>query len=95
MNGSATKNIKFMFNTEYNGRTNAIGVLDAVAQISTSSKFNLWVGRFLPPSDRSNLYARTNSSHSGVYTDGIQDGYPFVATGRDNGVMYLGPVPTR
>jgi hypothetical protein len=90
VNGSATKNIKFMFNTEYNGSTNAIGVLDAVAQISTSSKFNLWVGRFLPPSDRSNLYGPYYSSHWGVYTDGIQDGYPFVATGRDNGVMYWG-----
>ncbi len=44
VNGSATKNIKFMFNTEYNGTTNAIGVLDAVADTSTSSKFNLWVG---------------------------------------------------
>jgi hypothetical protein len=90
VNGSATKNIKFMFNTEYNGSTNAIGVLDAVAQISTSSKFNVWVGRFLPPSDRSNLYGPYYSSHWGVYTDGIQDGYPFVATGRDNGVMYWG-----
>ena len=90
VNGSATSNIKFMFNTEYNGSTNAIGVLDAVAQISTSSKFNLWVGRFLPPSDRSNLYGPYYSSHWGVYTDGIQDGYPFVATGRDNGVMYWG-----
>jgi len=90
VNGSATKNIKFMFNTEYNGSTNAIGVLDAVAQISTSSKFNLWVGRFLPPSDRANLYGPYYSSHWGVYTDGIQDGYPFVATGRDNGVMYWG-----
>ncbi len=90
VNGSATKNIKFMFNTEYNGSTNAVGVLDAVAQISTSSKFNLWVGRFLPPSDRSNLYGPYYSSHWGVYTDGIQDGYPFVATGRDNGVMYWG-----
>ena len=90
INGSAHKNIKFMFNTEYNGSTNAIGVLDAVAQISTSSKFNVWVGRFLPPSDRANLYGPYYSNHWGVYTDGIQDGYPFVATGRDNGVMYWG-----
>lgn len=90
VNGSATSNIKFMFNTEYNGSTNAIGVLDAVAQISTSSKFNLWVGRFLPPSDRANLYGPYYANHWGVYTDGIQDGYPFVATGRDNGVMYWG-----
>jgi hypothetical protein len=90
VNGSATSNIKFMFNTEYNGATNAIGVLDAVAQISTSPKFNLWVGRFLPPSDRANLYGPYYSNHWGVYTDGIQDGYPFVATGRDNGAMYWG-----
>ena len=26
----------------------------------------------------------------GVYTDGIQDGYPFVFQGRDNGVAYWG-----
>jgi hypothetical protein len=90
VNGSAHKNIKFMFNTEYNGSTNAIGVLDAVAQISTSSKFNVWVGRFLPPSDRSNLYGPYYASHWGVYTDGIQDGYPFLSVGRDNGVMYWG-----
>ena len=90
INGSAHKNIKFMFNTEYNGSTNAIGVLDAVAQISTSSAFNLWVGRFLPPSDRANLYGPYYSNHWGVYTDGIQDGYPFVTVGRSDGVMYWG-----
>ena len=90
VNGSAHKNIKFMFNTEYNGSTQAVSVIDAVAQISTSSKFNLWVGRFLPPSDRANLYGPYYSSHWGIYTDGIQDGYPFVTTGRDNGAMYWG-----
>lgn len=90
VNGTAHKNIKFMFNTEYNGSTNAIGVLDAVAQISTSKKFNVWVGRFLPPSDRANLYGPYYSSHWGVYTDGIQDGYPFLSVGRDNGAMYWG-----
>ena len=82
VSGTASKNIKFMFNTEYNGSTQAIGVIDAAAQISTSSKFNLWVGRFLPPSDRANLYGPYYSSHWGVYTDGVQDGYPFVTTGR-------------
>jgi hypothetical protein len=90
INGSAHKNIKFMFNTEYNGSTNTIGVLDAVAQISTSSKFNLWVGRFLPPSDRANLYGPYYSHHWGVYTDGLQNGHPFVFQGRDNGVAYWG-----
>ena len=90
VNGTAHKNIKFMFNTEYNGGTNAIGVLDAVAQISTSPKFNIWVGRFLPPSDRANLYGPYYASHWGVYTDGIQDGYPFLSVGRNNGAMYWG-----
>ncbi|HET9358655.1 MAG TPA: hypothetical protein VFO58_02845 [Vicinamibacterales bacterium] len=90
VNGSATKNIKFMFNTEYNGATNDIGVLDAVAQVEFSPKFNVWAGRFLPPSDRANLYGPYYSHHWSVYTDGVQDGYPFVFQGRDNGVAYWG-----
>ncbi len=88
--GSATSNIKFMFNTEYDMNTHRVGVIDAVARIEPSPKFNLWMGRFLPPSDRANLYGPYYSSHWAVYTDGIQDGYPFVTTGRDDGVMYWG-----
>ncbi len=49
-------------------------------------KFNIWVGRFLPPSDRANLYGPFYSNEWKVYTDGVQDGYPFVYQGRDNGV---------
>ena len=44
----------------------------------------------LPPSDRANLYGPYYSNEWAVYTDGVQDGYPFVATGRDNGVLYWG-----
>ncbi len=93
VSGSATKNIKFMFNTEYDGSGsggNHVTVLDAAAQLEYSDKFNVWVGRFLPPSDRANLYGPYYSHHWNVYTDGVQDGYPFVATGRDNGAMYWG-----
>ena len=79
-----------MLNTEYNGKTNAIGVLDAAAQFEFSPKFNVWAGRFLPPSDRANLYGPYYSNHWAVYTDGVQDGYPFLSNGRDNGVMYWG-----
>jgi hypothetical protein len=89
-NGSVTPKIKFMFNTEYNGATNDVGVLDAVAQLSASPKLNLWVGRFLPPSDRANLYGPYYASHWGVFSDGIQNGHPFVFQGRDNGAMYWG-----
>ena len=52
--------------------------------------FNIWAGRFLPPSDRANLYGPFYAHEWGVYTDGIQDGYPFVFQGRDNGVVYWG-----
>ena len=85
-----TENIKLMFNTDYDSVTNKIGILDAAAQISLSPHVNIWAGRFLPPSDRANLYGPFYSHQWGVYTDGIQDGYPFVYQGRDNGVMYWG-----
>jgi hypothetical protein len=90
INGPVTGKIKFMFNTEYNGADNKIGVLDAVARFEYSSHFNLWAGRFLPPSDRANLYGPYYANQWGVYTDGIQNGHPFVFQGRDNGVMYWG-----
>lgn len=90
VDGSATSKIKFMFNTEYDGAGNHVTVLDAVAQVSLSDKANFWFGRMLPPSDRANLYGPYYAHHWAVYTDGVQDGYPFVAAGRDNGALYFG-----
>ena len=90
ISGPVTEKIKFMFNTEYDGASNKIGVLDAVARFEMSPKFNVWMGRFLPPSDRANLYGPYYAHHWGVYTDGIQNGHPFVFQGRDNGVDVLG-----
>jgi hypothetical protein len=90
VNGPVTDQIKFMFNTDYDSVTNKIGILDAVAQFEISPQFNIWVGRFLPPSDRANLYGPFYSHEWAVYSDGIQDGYPFVFQGRDNGIVYWG-----
>jgi hypothetical protein len=90
ISGPVTSNIKFMFNTEYDGASNKIGVLDAVARFEMSPKFNIWMGRFLPPSDRANLYGPYYANHWGVYTDGLQNGHPFIFQGRDNGVAYWG-----
>jgi hypothetical protein len=90
VNGSAASKIKFMFNTEYDGPGNHVAVLDAVARFEMSDQLNIWVGRMLPPSDRANLYGPYYAHHWAVYTDGVQDGYPFVATGRDNGALYWG-----
>src|SRR3954462_2021557 len=89
VSGTAAPKIKYMFNTEYDGN-NHINVLDAAAQFEMSPKVNFWVGRMLPPSDRANLYGPYYSNHWAVYTDGVQDGYPFVFAGRDNGVLYWG-----
>jgi hypothetical protein len=90
VNGPITDNIKFMFNTDYDSVTNKIGVLDAVAQFEFSPQVNVWVGRFLPPSDRANLYGPFYSNEWAAFTDGVQDGYPSVFQGRDNGVVYWG-----
>ncbi|MES1263133.1 MAG: porin, partial [Peristeroidobacter soli] len=91
ISGKATDNIGFMLNTEYNSNEETIRVIDAAAQFSfAGGKHNLWVGRFLPPSDRANLYGPYYASNWGVYQDGVQDGYPFETEGRDDGLMYWG-----
>jgi hypothetical protein len=90
VSGSVTDKIKIMFNTEYNGSQNDVEVLDAAGQFSFSPAFNIWMGRFLPPSDRANLYGPYYAHHWGVYSDGVQDGYPFIFQGRANGAMYWG-----
>ncbi len=90
VNGPVTDWIKFMFNTDYDSSTNKIGVLDAVAQIGKTPELNIWVGRFLPPSDRANLTGPFYSLEWARFTDGVQDAYPSVYQGRDNGVAYWG-----
>lgn len=88
ISGKATDTISVMFNTEYNGEE--VDVIDAAIQFAFSDQFNIWAGRFLPPSDRANLYGPYYASNWGVYRDGVQDGYLFETTGRDDGVMYWG-----
>ncbi len=94
VNGSVTPDIKFTFDTEYEGSppagTNSVEVLDAIARFELSDTLNIWAGRFLPPSDRANLYGPYYANQWGTYNDGVQDGYPSEAVGRDNGVAYWG-----
>ncbi len=90
VNGPVTDKIKFMFNTDYDGATDKVAVLDAVARFEFSSKFNIWAGRFLEPSDRANLYGPFYANNWNVYKDGVQNGQPSVFQGRDNGVAYWG-----
>jgi hypothetical protein len=89
ISGKASDNIGFMLNTEYNQGDETIRVIDAAAQFSfDGGKHNVWVGRFLPPSDRANLYGPYYASNWAVYQDGVQDGYPFETEGRDDGIAY-------
>ena len=74
----------------FGNQGNEVQVLDAVAQIEISDKFNIWFGRHLPPSDRANLYGPFFSHHWAVYSDSVQDGYPFIFQGRQNGATYWG-----
>ena len=93
LSGSVTENIKLMFNTEYlqdADGSDDLTVLDAVARFEYSDQFNIWAGRFLPPSDRANLYGGYYANHWGVFRDGVQDGYPSQNGGRDDGVAYWG-----
>ena len=90
VSGSAAPKIKFMFNTEYDGAGNHVTVLDAAAQFEISEQVNFWVGRMLPPSDLANLYGPYYAHHWATFTDGVQDGYPFISAGRDNGALYWG-----
>jgi hypothetical protein len=90
VNGPVTSKVKLMFNTEYNSADNRVNVLDAVARLEVSPKFNIWAGRLLPGSDRANLAGPYYNNHWNVYSDGIQNGHPFVFQGRDNGVTYWG-----
>jgi hypothetical protein len=96
VSGSVTNDIKFTFNTEYTGDTgggagnNKVEVLDAIARFEFNDEFNIWAGRFLPPSDRANLHGPYYANEWSSYIDGVQDGYANVAVGRDNGVAYWG-----
>ena len=90
ISGPVTEGITFMFNTDYDSVTNKIGLLDAVAEFAISPKFNIWAGRFLPPSDHANFYGPFYSRDWAAYNDGIQGGYNSVSQGRENGVAYWG-----
>ncbi|MDZ4077810.1 porin [Hydrocarboniphaga sp.] len=88
--GKVTDTIGFSFNTDYNSVTSEVVVIDAIGQFTFSDQFNIWAGRFLPPSDRANLHGPYYGNAWGFAIDGIQDGYPFFAAGRDNGIAYWG-----
>lgn len=87
MNASLNKYIKGTFNTEKKA-DESIGVIDAIAQFEFMPEFNIWAGRMLPASDRSNLngpYYLLPFSYPGIVSR-----YPSRTTGRDDGAAVWG-----
>lgn len=74
------------FNTELAG--NSVDILDAIVKLSFSPKANIWIGRHLPPSDRSNLSGPYFLGHW-RFPDLVQR-YPAIFAGRDNGIQFWG-----
>ncbi len=65
-----------------------IRVLDVVGKIEPCDEFNIWFGRFLPPSDRSNL---SGPFYTNVWDfPYVQFGYPNIFQGRDDGAAIWG-----
>jgi len=87
------ENISVEFNTELsNGNSTAsldadqtVRVLDAVAKFSIKG-FDVWAGRFLPPSDRSNL---DGPYFLNAFDFPVVQAYPALFAGRDNGVAIM------
>lgn len=100
LNSKITENIKFSFSSEItgvadasspSGSNTALTVQDAIAQFEYGPTMNIWVGRFLAPTDRANSYGAYFSNNWNFASDGTQDGYPFIDKyGRADGVAYWG-----
>jgi len=87
VNASLNKTIAATFNTERDGDGD-IKLLDGYARLEFSDEFNVWAGRMLPPSDRSNLdgpYYLSSWSYPGLVSQ-----YPAKFAGRDDGVTVWG-----
>lgn len=89
VNASLNDTIAATFNTERDGDGD-IKLLDGYARLEFSDGFNVWAGRMLPPSDRSNLdgpYYLSSWSYPGLVSQ-----YPAKFAGRDDGVTVWGKV---
>src|SRR3569832_2234506 len=84
--------IGFELNTETQttsdpAATESIRVLDAVLKFGFNDYFNIWIGRFLPPSDRSNL---SGPFYLNSWNFPLVKRYPAIFAGRDDGAAIWG-----
>jgi hypothetical protein len=78
--------IHFELNTEISSNDD-VHILDAVGKFEPHPYFNVWAGRFLPPSDRANL---DGPFFLNVWDFPFVQNYPAIFAGRDDGVAVWG-----
>ena len=88
VNGQLHKNIFFEYNTERDAAGNA-HVLDALVKLEFNDLFNIWAGRMLPPSDRSNL---DGPYYLNAWDFPFVQEYPAIFAGRDDGAALWGQI---
>ena len=84
ISGQVHPMLKFEGNLDLNKSDDSrIHVLSAVAKFEPDDLFNVWLGRFLPPSDRANLSGPYFQNAWNYPTD--VNGYPSIYAGRADG----------
>ncbi|MBI3269425.1 MAG: porin [Planctomycetes bacterium] len=83
---AATLNTDFSIDTDGNDEQ-PVRILDAIGELKVCDALNVWMGRLLPPSDRSNL---DGPFYLATYEFPIVSAYPAIFAGRDNGVSVWG-----
>lgn len=99
LSGQILPMVSFEFNTDYSSlgvttpggtaTTEDIRVLDGVLKFGFNDLFNVWIGRFLPPTDRSNL---SGPYYLNAWDFPFVQAYPSIFAGRDNGAAVWGQV---
>ncbi len=90
ISGQVFSIIKFEGNLDLNNSDlGRIHVLDAVAKFEPNDLINVWLGRFLPPSDRANL---SGPYYQNAWNFPSTNGYPSIYAGRADGAALWGQV---
>ncbi len=90
--GQFSEMISFEFNSDYDNTptgTEEMRVLDAVIKFAFTETFNIWAGRFIPPSDRSNL---SGPYYLNAWDFPLVHKYPAIFAGRDDGLAIWGQI---
>ena len=91
ISGQVHPMLKFEGNLDLNNSDQSrIHVLSAVAKFEPDDLFNVWFGRFLPPTDRANL-SGPYFQNAWNYPDGV-NGYPSIYAGRADGGAVWGQI---